>query len=162
MYENYLQHHGILGQRWGVRRFQPYPKGHKGGKEIGKAAKAERITRRATRKLSRIDRKVSGEQRQANKYYDKAIRKSTSLFGSQRKVSAAVNRASASQQKAYRLESKGVKYYKKVQRKMDRLGIETSNDLKEIGQRYMKSMNDKSRAMYNSMMVGGSIKYKGW
>lgn len=33
----YLQHHGILGQRWGIRRFQPYPKDHKGGKEVGEA-----------------------------------------------------------------------------------------------------------------------------
>lgn len=58
-YETELYHHGIRGQKWGIRRFQPYSytgprKGGKLGKEIGMAGK------KAGKAIASVGRKVGG------------------------------------------------------------------------------------------------------
>lgn len=61
METNYLAHYGILGMHWGIRRFQPYPKGYSGdGKYAGpklsltKNVKKGHITTKGVKELNRL------------------------------------------------------------------------------------------------------------
>ena len=83
--EEFLQHHGIKGMKWGVRRFQPYPKGQGNkGKYTGPKGNTykelNRKEKRAARKIHKTLHKrqmkdVVETREKFNKVYEKEIDK---------------------------------------------------------------------------------------
>lgn len=77
VYKKELKHHGILGQKWGVRRFQPYPSGYHGdGKFVGKTVQPRNlVARNDFKKMKQYPMVIVGEihNRDMVDYYDKLL-----------------------------------------------------------------------------------------
>lgn len=103
-----LMHFGVKGMHWGIRRYQPYPKGAtRFGKEIGEAKRAK-LNAKRERKLTRfMKRKVAADERNmkikakaergartnyndSHKQYEKAMGK---ISFSKKKKAENINRA---------------------------------------------------------------------
>lgn len=163
-YSNELYHHGILGMKWGIRRYQPYPKGSgKSGKEIGKAAKvqqrANKLNAKANKRLNKVAIKEYANQQRANRYYEKAVAKSGQLFSTERGIQKAFDRATNAQRNVNYYEYKGAQYYKKLERKLGKIGMSTSKENQKLGEEYLKKVSQSSKSFYNtSIVTGGRVK----
>ena len=68
-----LQHHGILGMKWGIRRYQPYPSGYTGdGKYVGDSSGDQKVAKQNVKTAIKDLNKNGSKAYQATKELDKA------------------------------------------------------------------------------------------
>lgn len=142
MNPNELYHHGILGMHWGIRRFQPYPKGSgKKGKEIGAAAK-----KKSVEIVQKYKDKKKAKQRNEN------LKKAREKAAENRKLAADKDRVLKSGSAREVLRYKGKLTNQELQSAVTRLNLEAT--LKTMSQKEVKSNMQKiDDAMQNLKKV---------
>lgn len=125
-----LMHYGVKGQKWGVRRYQPYPDGSVNGKFIGRrkmARQAKRALNYNDKKMARAAYDLRISNARADRYMKKAQKVKSSI-----KRQKLLNKASLEKGDAKELTrriNEGKKVSQQIISSMGKLNFATQRDI---------------------------------
>ena len=141
-HDYYLAHHGIKGQKWGVRRFQ------NADGTLTDAGK--RRIAKVGAKLEKMDKRYEKAQKKATREFQRANRTKYSILSSKKDVEKHYNKAYDLQTRADRYAYRGQEYYKRKAKKYSKI---TKLDPKsiELGKKFIQAAEGASRSTYSAL-----------
>lgn len=126
-----LRHYGVIGMKWGVRR--------------GNTAKAYA---RASKKLSRLDRKVDKKFENMNKKSAKADKKASSFVSTERGRAKAASKARRAADMHIKKVRKAQKWLNAMDNTFKNTDVKLSSEQRQLGKKYVASINARTAARY--------------
>ena len=123
-YSSELYHYGVLGMKWGVRR--------------GNTARAYE---KASKKLTKLDKKVDKAEALARKRRGQVDAAAASFFSTKRRIDKAETRSKKASAKAAIRNRKAERWYKSMEKAFADTDISMTKEQVTMGKRYMDHMN---------------------
>ena len=123
-YSSELYHYGVLGMKWGVRR--------------GNTARAYE---KASKKLTKLDKKVNKAEALARKRRGQVDAAAASFFSTKRRIDKAETRSKKASAKAALRNRKAERWYKSMEKAFADTDISMTKEQVTMGKRYMDHMN---------------------
>lgn len=145
---DYLEHHGVKDQKWGIRRYQN-PDGTL--TELGK----QRL-RKDSRKLERLQNRTEKRLSKQEKYADKFNKKNSHrIFRKESAIKKSAEKLSAANSRFTRAFSKANRFYKKMEKRYgDSLVTELDKKLVTKGQAYANASMNNALMSLNMAQLG--------